>query len=343
MRWPRLLAISVAVAAAPAGSRALAKPVAPPSAPAHPEFWREVVEPHGTELRVLIGKAVTAMTTADEALQTDGEWAVAERRRYFEDAYSLMKYARKLAPGNGEVLGILGIAADELGHTRQAIEALTASIAALGPDKAGADVTGRLGAIYLRQGDRDAGIRWLRQAQGPLTPLTAQPLAQLANALASRGEVTAAIEVLANAMPAQQLGYYSQELTLVSFALAVVLDRDEQRSAAFDLLDRMRTTLAQQFGTQLGNVLAKTRFAPAEDRHYYYGLLYEVLDQYAEARAEWALYAASGDTPWRARALDHLHALDAQRRRTPPPVRAQTPLGTVPFPPPPPARPGRRP
>ncbi len=312
VRWPCILAISLVA------SRSDARP-APPTLPAETtgDFWRDVVEPHADEVRVLVTKSKNAMKIADEALQTDAEWAVDQRLRYFEAAYGMLRYARNLSPEDPEVLGLLGRAADELGKTRAAIEAYEACVRLVGPDRAGAETVGRLGAIYLRKGDRDAGIRWLRQAQGPLTATSAQPLIQLANALASRGEVTQAIEALQNVLPTQGLGYYSHELSLVSFSLAVVLDRDEQRSAAFDVLDKMKTTLQQQFGTQLQNVIAMTRFSPAEDQHYYLGLLYEVLDQYAEARTEWALYAASGDPPWRARAFDHIHAIDAQRRLRP--------------------------
>lgn len=333
VRWPCILVISLA-----ALRSVEAKPPAAPPRPvaSNGDFWRDVVEPHADEVRALVTKSKNAMRIADEALQTDAEWAVEQRMRYFEAAYGMMRYARTLSPDSGEVLGLLGRAADELGKTRQAIEAYEAAIRILGPEKAGADVTGRLGAVYLRMGDRDAGIRWLRQAVGPLSPITAPPIAQLANALATRGEVSAGIEVLQASLPLNT-GYYSHEVSLISFSLAVVLDRDEQRGAAFEVLDKMRTTLQQQFGAQLQNVLAQTRFSPAEDQHYYLALLYETLDQLTEARAEWALYAASGDTPWRARALDHIHAIDAQRKAAKPTaVKAGTP------PPPPPARLRRR-
>jgi tetratricopeptide (TPR) repeat protein len=294
-----------------------APPDAPPPAATDGDFWREVVEPHADEVARIVNATRNGIRIADEALQTDAEWAVEQRMRYFEDAYGMLRYARKLSPENLEVLSMLGRAADELGKTRQAIEALEASIAITGPDKARPEVVGRLGAIYLRLGERDAAIRWLRSAQGPLNGETAQALVHLANALAARGEVTAAVDALTNAMPSQNMSFYSQELTLTAFTLAVILDRDEQRSAAFEVLDRMKTTLQTSFGPQVQNVLATMRFAPAEDQHYYQGLLYEVMDQYVEARAAFALYAASGDPPWRGRALDHVRAIDAQRRATP--------------------------
>ena len=328
VRWSAILVISLAAGRADARRE---PPPPPPVSDPSGEFWRDVVEPHADEVRALVAKSQQAIKIADEALQTDAEWAVEPRMRYFEAAYGMMRYARTLAPENVEVLGLLGRAADELGKTRQAIEAYAACIQLVGAEKAGAEVTGRLGAVYLRMGDRDTAIRWLRAAQGPLSPSTAEPITQLANALASRGDVTAAIDVLSGVLPTQSLGYYSRELSLVSFTLALVLDRDEQRSAAFAVLDKMKSTLAQQYRTQIQTVLATTRFSPAEDQHYYLGLLYESLDQFTEARAAWALYAASGDSPWRQRALDHVRAIDAQRRARPikPPPPKAPPTGLV--------------
>ncbi len=43
--------------------------------------------------------------------------------------------------------------------------------------------------------------------------------------------------------------------------------------------------------------------------------------RYVEARAEWALYAAPGGPPYRRRALDHIAAIDAQRREAAKPCK----------------------
>lgn len=306
VRWSWILVISLA-----AGSSE-AKPAATEG-----DFWRDVVEPHAEEIKKILNGARNGIRIADDALQSDSEWAVEQRMRYFEDAYGMLRYARTLAPDNVEVLVMLGRAADEIGKTRDAIEALEAAIQIAGPDKANLDAVGRLGSIYLRLGERDAAIRWLRLAQGPLKPDSAHALVHLANALAARGEVTAAVDTLVNAMPAQNMSFYSQELTLAAFTLALIYDRDEQRSAAFEVLDRMKSALQHSFGTQVQNMIATLRFSPAEDQHYYQGLLYEALDQYVEARASFALYAASGDTPWRDRALDHVRAIDLHRKHPP--------------------------
>jgi len=313
-------------------SPALAKPRPPTRAvtTVNTDFWREVIEPHGDEVTTLVQKARAAIKTADDALQSDAEWAVDQRMRYYQDAYGLMRHARKLSPENTDVLATLGRAADEVGKTRVAIDALETAVRLLGPDKSG-DVAGRLGAIYLRMGERDTAIRYLRLAQnGSITRTeTAHALVHLANALAARGEVPAAIDVLVNAMPSAANGYYSYELTITAFTLGMIYDRDEQRAAAFEVLDRMKTALSTQFGQQVQTSLAMLRYAPAEDQHYYLGLLYEIQGQYVEARAEFATYAASGDTPWRGRALEHVHAIDAERREVKPVVK---PAAAVPPP-----------
>ena len=100
-----------------------------------------------------------------------------------------------------------------------------------------------------------------------LQPLTAQVAVHLSNALALRGQMSEAIDVLANNVPVS-VQYYPNELTLVAFALAVQYDRDEQRGAAFEVLDRMQNTLQGQLVAMVQNVLAGMRFAPAEDRQH---------------------------------------------------------------------------
>ena len=312
--------------AASRGADARRVPAPPPqTATTDGDFWRDVVEPNADEVRKIVNSARNAIRIADEALQSDSEWAVDQRMRYFVDAYGMLRYARTLSPENVEVLAMLGRSADELGKTKIAIEALEMAMHLTGPDKANPEVVGRLGSIYLRLGDRDTAIRWLRLAAGPLKPESVQGLVHLANALAARGEVTAAVDTLINALPAQNMSFYSQELMLAAFTLAMIYDRDEQRSAAFVVLDRMKSALQHSFGTQVQNVIATMRFAPAEDQHYYQGLLYEAMDQYTEARTSFALYAASGDTPWRARALEHVRAIDAHRKNPPKPAKAVTP------------------
>jgi tetratricopeptide (TPR) repeat protein len=319
----------LATLAALAGVASAEVEVMPPQPAVDPErgnFWRDMLAPHKDEVDLILQKARHAITTADMALYSDYDPTGLERTRFYREVFGMLKYARKLAPEHIEVLWRLGQAADEHGKTREAIEAFQAAIDAAGIDKAGSDATGRLGIIYLRVGKLDEAVRYLRAAQLPVTPgqpLTGQVVVHLSHALAARGQMTEALDVLANNIPAQ-IQYYPNELTLVSFALAVQYDRDEQRGAAFDVLDKMENTLQGQLGAMVQNVLSGFRFAPAEDRHYYYGLLYESIGHYTEARAEWALYAAAGNAPYRRRALEHIEAIDALRR-APPAEGAATP------------------
>ncbi|HEU4728161.1 MAG TPA: hypothetical protein VFT22_09740 [Kofleriaceae bacterium] len=306
----RIWTIAVLLAAAPVS----AKPVAPPAAPDDDgDFWRDVIEPHGATVTGIVERARKAIEKAGEA----GDAAVDLRVRALGEAYGMLRYARTLSPDNVEVLGLLGTAADELGRTRQAIEALEACVRVQGPEQAGTEVTGRLGMIYLRLGKLDDAVRWLRLAQGPIAVAgNAVPTVHLATALAARGNMSDAIDVLTGALPSQT-SYFTDPVTLVSFALAVHYDRDDQPGAAFEVLDRMSGALQQELPRMTQHALATMRFAPAEDQYYYQAMLYEALGDYIEARAEWALYASIADAPWRRRALDHIKAIDAQRRENP--------------------------
>lgn len=311
MRWLSIALLSLAA------DRAAARPGALSVQPADTgDFWRDVIEPHGVQVAAIVTRAKKAIDNAAEALP-DSETAVDQRVHTLGEAYGMLRYARKLSPDNTEVLGLLGTAADELGKTRQALDALEACVRIEGPERAAADVTGRLGMIYLRLGKLDDAVRWLRYAQGPIAVAgNAVPIVHLATALAARGSMSEAIDVLTNALPAQT-NYFTDPVTLVSFALAVSYDRDDQPGAAFEVLDRMQATLQQELAPFTQRALAAMRFAPAEDQYYYQAMLYEALGDYIEARAEWALYASVTDAPWRRRALEHVKAIDAQRAAGP--------------------------
>jgi len=316
VRWAPIVALSLAAGsaeAAPTGPRSAPGPQDPQNDPATSDLWREVIEPHSVTVTAILGQARTAIAKAGESTDDDDD-AIDRGARYLGQAYGMLRYARKLSPENTDVLSLLGTTADELGKTRQAIDALEACVRIAGPERAGAEVIGRLGMIALRLGKLDDAIRWLRYVQSPLADVdSAVALVHLATALAARGNMAQAIEALTNALPAQA-SYFPDPLTLVSFALAVHYDRDEQRAAAFGVLDRMQGALQLELGPFTQRALATMRFAPAEDEYYYQALLYEALGDYTEARAEWLLYAGVNDAPWRRRALDHVAAIDAQRR-----------------------------
>lgn len=316
MRWESLsFAAALALLAAPADARPPAQPPAADAAAS--DFWRGVIEPHGREVAMIVQKAQAAFNVVDNEQAADVDAFAEQRMRYFSDAYGMLRYAHRLSPENVDVLRLLGRAADELGKTAQAIEALESCVKLVGPEKAGSEVTARLGTIYLRLGKLDDAIRWLRLAQGSVQQ---QPYAiaamQLATALAMHGQASDGIDLLANAIPPAS-GYPQESVTLVMFALAVLYDREDQRSLAFDMLDKLETMYQQELGTNVQRALAPVRFAPAEDQHYYQALLYEALGDYTEARAEWAFYASILDAPYRTRALEHVKAIDAQRKSSP--------------------------
>jgi tetratricopeptide (TPR) repeat protein len=323
-RWWLLLCVALA-----AGAEASPPPEPPPARdPERRNLWRRITDPNGDEVRALVAKARLAMSRADAARAGEEDWAIEQRLRFYRDAYHLTAHARTLAPDHLEALAAFARAAEELGRTAEAIEALERSAKLTGPDRASREVVARLGAMHLRAGDTERAIRWLRLAQGPVSPLgsgleQAYAIVHLATALAARGEVTAAIHAIANALPDRPLGHVSHETTVLTFALAVLYDRDEQRSAAFEVLDHLQSTLLAQYLAQVQLELARMRFLPPEDLHYYRALLYESADRYVEARAEWALYAAAGRPTYRSRALDHIAAIDAQRRANPGPNRRQ--------------------
>jgi hypothetical protein len=311
VRWFCIVALSLMA------DRAAAKPVAPSGQPDDGgDFWRDVIEPHGVQVAAIVARARKALDQAAEATP-DGDTAVDQRVHTLGEAYGMLRYARKLSPENTEVLGLLGTAADELGKTRQALDALEACVRLQGPERATVAVTGRLGMIYLRLGKLDDAVRWLRYGQGPIAIAgNAVPVVHLATALAARGSMSEAIDVLGNALPAQT-NYFTDPVTLVSFALAVHYDRDDQPGAAFEVLDRMQATLQQELAPYIQRALAAMRFAPPEDQYYYQAMLYEAVGDFIEARTEWALYASVPDAPWRRRALEHIKAIDAQRSSGP--------------------------
>jgi tetratricopeptide (TPR) repeat protein len=330
-RWRILLPLALASPLA-LGARGDAKPRLEPPAPRareHPSVWSRITDPNGDEVRSLVAKARLAMRRADDA-PAEEDWAVDQRTRFYRDAYNLAAYARKLAPENLDALATFARAAEELGQTREAIAALELSAKLTGADKAATEVVARLGALYLRAGDTEQALRWLRLAEGPVSLLVtgleqAYAVVHLATALAARGDMAAALRTIADALPQRSLGRVSDETTVLTFALAVLYDRDEQRASAFEALDRLQAALTTQYEPQLQSALVRMRFLPPEDLYYYRALLYESLDRYTEARAEWALYAAAGQPTYRGRALDHIAAIDAQRRATQGSKRLQQP------------------
>ncbi|MFT3693169.1 MAG: hypothetical protein QM831_08510 [Kofleriaceae bacterium] len=301
-------------------------PPEPPVDPDRGNFWRELAEPHKDEITTILWKARTAIQQGELTLIADYDPTGEARQKLYNQLYGMLRYAKKLGPDNIDVLKMYAQVADTIGKTRQAMDALHAIIDLQGPEKAGVEVTGRLGEMYLRIGELDEAIRYLRLAQGPIvqgTPITAYNLVHLSTALSLRGQSTEAIDVLADALTSQPV-YYSAEYQVIAFALAVAYDRDDQRSLAVEQLDHLRAALQEQWGASVRNSLAGLRFAPAEDLQYYRALLLEATDMYGDARAEWALYHGR----YEQRALDHIAAID-KRPKTAPAAAGMVPGSSI--------------
>ncbi len=91
------------------------------------------------------------------ALYSDYDPTGLERTRFYREVYGMLRYARRLAPDNLDVLRLLGQAADEHGKTREAIEAFQTAIDIAGIENAGIEATGRLGDLSPPRQARRSG------------------------------------------------------------------------------------------------------------------------------------------------------------------------------------------
>ncbi len=289
------------------------------AARADDEFWLDVITPHHKEIDALVTKAATAVTAADAAVAAGGvDWAHDELRT----AFGAMTYARSVAPDNVDVLAAYATVCDRLGRTDDAVAALQRALTLSG--EVPRSITGQLGTIYLRRGQLDDAIHYLELAQGGTDEDDAQYTIALSNALALRGRSREATDVLLDSVPLDFAASPTTGGTMLELALAVRYDRIEQRSAAFETIDRISVAMqGQELLQYLESALGAMRFAPAADQHYYLGMVYEVSGFGIEARTEFALYAATAGAPYRKRALDHIAALDQASRAAaiaPPPI-----------------------
>src|SRR4029079_9712811 len=125
--------------AAPVHADMVDEPAEPPPPADRGNFWVHLLTPHRDEVDLILNRARQAIQTADAALYSDYDPTGTERIRFYKEIYGMLKYARKLERDNVEALRLLGIAADEHGKTREAIEALQAALDIAG-DKAPSDV-----------------------------------------------------------------------------------------------------------------------------------------------------------------------------------------------------------
>jgi hypothetical protein len=283
---------------------------APPPAPAQ-EFWEEVVQPHGQQIQIILTNAANVWNQLYQMAQYDQQDATGEvRTRALDDIWGQLRYARKLDPTRKDVLEWIGKFGEEFGRTSGAIEALEAYVSLLGPDdEIPQEIHLRLGRAYTRTGRLEDGIRHLRAAISTTTT-GMSATAALALALMESGRTADAVDLVPQEQSPQQYYYgYGNEQMQLAFTRAVVLDRDEQISRAFDIIEDLKNQLQTEYINRLMPALASMPLGAPHDRHYFLGLLYESEGYLAEARTEWLHYAQS-EGPFAARARDHVAAID---------------------------------
>lgn len=300
------------VALSPAVARADAYYYEQPAPqPPKDDFWREVVAPHGDEIQLILQKATQAMQQAQQCVQTDCDATGENRAKMLDDVYGMMRYARKLDPRQTEVLAMLGWVAEESGRASAAVEAYQAYIAEMDPDATiSGDIHMRLGRAYLRLGRSEDALRQFRSAlqPGATYGLVAAAPAYLGVTLMNEGRIGDAIDELSSNVNLQNM--WGAEGLQSTLTLVVAYDRDEQISAAFQLLDMMQNQLSTSYWQYSQWAISSMAFVPAYDQHYYLGLFYESQGYFGEARNEWLLYAQAEGAPFRGRALDHVAAID---------------------------------
>jgi tetratricopeptide (TPR) repeat protein len=278
----------------------------------HGEFWSDVVSPHHDEVSAI------KVQLRDALAVIAADWSPEHRERVLTDATRLARHARQLDGGDVEVIYYLGALADEGGRSIEAMRALSEASQRLPRGAVRSDALLRLGKIALRRGKPTEAIVPLRQALGERADRRSTTVAAvyLAHALDDAGLTADAIDVLRPRVEAAS-GNWDVEEALEWLTLAILYDRDEQVSLAFDLVVRAQTALTGSYAERMEAGLALAPPVPAAEIHYARGFLYETAGFVHEARAEWAAYTRlpSASAPSRARA--HLETLDrilAERR-----------------------------
>jgi hypothetical protein len=312
--WLPIVSLALSSLAGAHDVRADSMYVAPePVKPPNQDFWREVVAPHGDEIDMILMKAQQAWSYTSTCVYSDCDATGEAKAKLLDDAYGMLRYARRLDPTRADVLLLLGQVAEESGRATAAVEVLQAYVGQLAPDASVVpDVSMRLGRSDLRLNRFEDAIRQFRAglSQSASYGPGAASAAYMAAALMNTGRMSDAIDLLApNMAQMQQYSYYAEPMQAI-MTLAVAYDRDEQITAAFNLLDSLQNQLTTSYGQYAQQGISGMLFVPAYDEHYYLGLFYESLGYFPEARTEWLHYAAAKDAPFRGRALDHADAID---------------------------------
>jgi tetratricopeptide (TPR) repeat protein len=280
-----------------------------PDARDHGDFWAEVVSPNHDELLAIKQQLREALSIAAV------DWNPDHRAALLREATRLARHGQRLDPGDPELTFYLGALADDAGRTleaRRLLGELTRG-ATRGPLRGDALV--RLAKLALRQGAAAEALAPLRQAVAERADrrMTVIATVYLADALDATGRTAAAIDLLSQRVAAAT-GNWDNEEALTVLALAVLYDRDDQISQAFDLLLRAQGALAGAYAERFEAGLALAPPVPAAELHYHRAFLYETAGFLHEARAEWLAYLRLGSGRGLVRARAHLAAVDAQLR-----------------------------
>jgi Tfp pilus assembly protein PilF len=301
-------------AAVPWVARADMMPTPPPPPPSPGDFWYEVLHPNAGQVAELVQQLAMMQR------QLDDPYGATDRGRIelVRAGYRVARFTRTLDPDDADVQYYSGVFADFAGRTLEAERQLTAYVATAPSGAQRADALLHLGRIALRQGRVDDAVTQLRQAATQPSDRFTEVRATiaLAHALEANGDVAAATAALNRLIDQVPLDGDPASVA-AHVALAVIYDRDEQITAAFDVLTRLRTTLNTEYIRLCDDALRAFPPPLAMDLHYYRALVYETwVYLTAEALASWRAYERSGAPRGaRGRAADHRRALELEQAR----------------------------
>ena len=264
----------------------------------HSAFWERALEPERERYEDLLERAAALLVEKDEASR--------------EQAGAILRDAVRLAPDKPTAHFLLGRFEAERGDFAGCVRSMARALelepehrpVAIGhPAEWTAEY--ELAVCRARGGDYEGGVAGLRRIlerghTGFLTRVVHQRLAECYMALGRLEEAKEALEQARRHAPSD---------LEVAFTQAVAHDRDEESAQAREVLQR-----ALDRDPSANTLRSSQRlWLPAEDEHYYLGL---VARQKGEPPR--ALYhfrrsrAAAPRSPWTARAAHHLEEAQAQ-------------------------------
>jgi tetratricopeptide (TPR) repeat protein len=259
----------------------------------HSSFWEQAGEANKEDY---LGRVATAQELWAQG--TDPERKLALRT---------LKEARDAHPKEPEAyywLGELSFEAREWVACASALERLFTIDPTFSPKKPrqGRSPNYTLAGCYLYSGNYEQAETQYRRIM-TLRYSTTEVSLRLGEALMALGRLDEAIEVLRAAV---DISSRSEP----RFALAVALDRAEELSQSASVL---RQAIGRDPGLATLVSVDKT-YSPAEDEHYYLGLAHGAAGRQARSLYHFRRYLSQvPDSPWKARAQDHLRKLEGTK------------------------------